>query len=81
MKIDEFVEKAKEERNKELEDYRRFFYFEFGSLPDIFDNRETSSPKPTIVTKLQEVQTESQGPELQFEAIELMPTKSEGPKP
>ena len=30
---------------------------------------------------MQEVQIESQGPELQFEATKLMPTKFEGPKP
>ena len=81
VRIDEFAEKAKEERKKELKDYIRFVYFEFDTLPDIFDNKDTSSFEPNIVTKLQKVQTKSQGLELQFEATELMPTESEGPKP
>ena len=72
--------KAKEESKKEPKDYRRFVYFKYNTFLGICDNKETSSPKPTIVTKLQEVQTESQGPKLQSEATELTPTESEGPK-
>ena len=59
VRIDEFAKKAEEESKKELEDYRRFVYFESDTLPGIFDNKDTSSLEPTIVTKLQEVHTKS----------------------
>ena len=64
VRIDEFLEKIEEETKKELEDYKRFFYYEPDTFPNIFDNKETSPPKLSIFTKLQEVQTESQGFEL-----------------
>ena len=52
VRIDEFVEMAHEERKKELEDYRRFVYNESKTLLGIFDNKETSSANPNVVTKL-----------------------------
>ena len=64
VRIDEFVQKVEKESKKELEDYIRFVYFESDTFPGIFDNKDTSSPKPTIVIELQEVKTKSQGPEL-----------------
>ena len=81
VRIDEFVEKAEEKTKKELEDYRRFVYFKSDTFLGISDNKETSSLGPSIVTELQEVQTESQELELHSEATELMPIESEGPKP
>ena len=59
VRIDEFAKKIEEESKKELEDYRRFVYFESETFPSIFDNKETSTLEPTTITKLQEVQTES----------------------
>ena len=59
VRIDEFAENTEEERKKELEDYRRFVYFKSDTLSGIFDNKETSSAEPNVVTELQEVQTES----------------------
>ena len=56
VKVDEFVERTEEESKKELEDYRR------DTLSDTSINKNTTSIKPNIVTKLQEVQTKSQGP-------------------
>ena len=44
-------------------------------------NKETSSIEPSIVIKLQEVQTKSQGPESHSKATEPMPTKSEKLEP
>ena len=61
VKVDEFVENTKEESKKEPEDYRRFFFID--TFPDTSVNKKTASTKPSTVTKLQEVQTESQGPE------------------
>ena len=58
VRIDEFAEKGEEERKKELEDYKIFFYYEPDALPNIFDRKETSSPKlpkSPIIIKLQEV--------------------------
>ena len=81
MRINEFVERTKEESKKELEDYKRFVHVEPDTLLGIFDNMETSFAKPNVVTKLQEVQIESQGPELQSESFEVMPTESEGLEP
>ena len=44
-------------------------------------NKKIASTKPSITTKLQEVQIESQGPESQSKAIEPMPTESKQPEP
>ena len=63
VKIDEFAEKSEEERNKEPEDYRRFFYYEPKILPNLSKRKEASppkSPKSPKATKLQIVQPESQ---------------------
>ena len=63
VKVDEFAKKTKEESKKEPKDYKRFVYYELDTLPNIFDKKETSSPKLStspIVTELQDVQTESQ---------------------
>ena len=57
--IDEFVEKTEEENKKEPKDYRRFFYYDLDTLLNIFDNKETSPPKLSIITKLQEEKIES----------------------
>ena len=46
-------------------------------MPDTSINKETSSTEPSIVTKLQEVQTKSQGPKSHFEATKPMHTESE----
>ena len=81
VRIDEFVEKTEEERKKESEDYRRFVYIEPDTLSDTCVNKDNSSTKPSIVIELQEVQTESQGPESHFEATELIPIESKKPKP
>ena len=81
VRIDEFVEKSEEENKKEPKDYKRFIYYEPDTLPNIFNNKETSPPEPSRVTELQEVQTRSQGPKSHSEATELRPTESEGPKP
>ena len=59
VRIDEFAEKIKEERKKELKDHRRFVYYELDTLPNIFDKKETSPLELSIVTELQEVQTKS----------------------
>ena len=58
VRIDEFVERTKEERKKEPKDYKRFFYIEHDTFPDTFVNKETSSAEPSIVIELQEVQIE-----------------------
>ena len=55
VKIDEFVEKSEEESHKDREDYRRFFYYEPDTLPNLPERKETSSPespKFSIVMKL-----------------------------
>ena len=36
VRIDEFLEKSEEERNKELKDYRRFVYYEPDTLQTLF---------------------------------------------
>ena len=81
VKVDEFVEKIEEERKKELEDYRRFVYIELNTFPDTSVNKETSSTKPNIVIELQEVQTKSQGPELQTKATESIAIEPEQLEP
>ena len=48
MRIDEFVEKVEEGSKKKPEDYRRFVYFESNTFPGIFENKETSSAKPSV---------------------------------
>ena len=35
VRIDEFIERREEERSKELEDYRRFVYYEPDTFPII----------------------------------------------
>ena len=52
VRINDFVEKIKKKSKKILEDYRRFVYFESDTLLGIFDNKETSSTKPSEITKL-----------------------------
>ena len=53
VRIDKFSKKSEEERKKELEDYRRFVYYELDILPDLSNRHETSlleSPKsPTVI--------------------------------
>ena len=68
VRIDEFVEKSEEVSNKELEDYKRLFYYETDTFKNLFERKETSSlksPKSPMVIKLQEVQikSHSEGPE------------------
>ena len=43
VRIDEFVERSEEERNKELDDYKMFVYYEPDTLPDLFEEKEDSS--------------------------------------
>ena len=43
VKVDDFVEKSKEERKKVLEDYRIFFYIEPDTIPSITFNQESST--------------------------------------
>ena len=81
VRIDEFAKKSEEERKKEPEDYRRFFYFKIDTLLNIFDRKETSSPKfpkYPMVTESQVVKIESQGLESYSEATELIPIEFEG---
>ena len=56
VRIDEFVEKSEEEeRNKDLEDYKRFFFYEPDTLPNLSKRKEASpleSQKSPIVIKL-----------------------------
>ena len=52
VRIDEFAERAKEERKKELENYRKFIYIELDTLLDTSINKETSTIKSSLVTKL-----------------------------
>ena len=61
VKVDEFAKRTQEERKKEPENYRRFFFID--TFPDTSVNNKTSSIEPNTITKLQEVQTVSQGPE------------------
>ena len=57
------------------------FYIKPNTLLDTSVNKETPSTKLSIATKLQEVQTESQGSESHSEATEPMPTKFQKPEP
>ena len=75
VKVDEFAEKTEEERKNELEVYKRFVFID--TLSDTSINKKTTSTKPNIAAKLQEVQNESQGPNSQPEAINPMPIKFE----
>ena len=55
VRIDEFVEKSEEERKKELEDYRRFIYYEPDTLLNLSKRKEASPSKSLrspIVTEL-----------------------------
>ena len=62
VKVDEFVEKIAEKHRKKFEDYKRFIFIDI--LLDTSINKRIVSTKPSIAIKLQEVQTNSQGPEL-----------------
>ena len=79
VKADEFVEKTEIESKKEPKDYRRFVFID--TFPDTSVNRKTISTKPNIATDLQEVQTESQGPELETKVIESIATEPEQLEP
>ena len=75
--IDEFVESEEENKN-EPEDYKIFVYYELDTLPNIFDRKNTSSleiHKSPMVIEMQEVKTESQGPESHSKATELVQTE------
>ena len=50
VKVDEFAEKTEEERKKEPEDYRRFFFID--TLLDTSINRKTVSTETNIATNL-----------------------------
>ena len=55
VRIDEFTKRIKEERKKELEDYRKFVYYKPDTLPNLFEIKETSSlniPKSPMVIEL-----------------------------
>lgn len=87
VRIDKFVDKREEECNKELEDYRIFYYYEPDTFPNLSRIQEASppeSPKSPIATELQLVKPESQskGPESQSEDINMLleKVKSNGPK-
>ena len=72
---------TKEERKKEPKDYRNFVYIEPDTLLDTSINKDIYTPKSFLVIELQEVLTESQGPQSQSETTEPTSTKSEGPEP
>ena len=55
VRIDEFAKKAEEESKKEPKDYKRFVYYEFDTLPCLFDDKETSSAELNTVTESQVV--------------------------
>ena len=74
VRIDEFAERSEEESCKELEDYRRFIYYELDTLPFTFEGNRASpleSSKSPLATELQLVQ-----PKLQLEATELVQIES-----
>ena len=55
VKIDKFGEKSEEESSKDLEDYRRFFYYESNKLPIKSEGNEASPPelpKSPLATRL-----------------------------
>ena len=79
VKVDEFVEKIKEENKKEPEDYRRFVFID--TLSDTSINKKITSTKPSSATELEIVQTESQGIKLQTKATKSIATKPKQPKP
>ena len=80
VKVDEFVERTKEESKREQEDYRRFVFIELDTIPGTSVNHESSTPKSSI-TKLQEVQTELHVLKLHSDTTEQVSTESEGPEP
>lgn len=45
VKVDEFLERTKEESKKELEDYRRFIFIEPDTVPIVPTNHESSTPE------------------------------------
>lgn len=61
VRIDKFAKKSEEESSKEPEDYRRFFYYEPDTLPNLSKRKEASPPKspksPTTI-ELQILQPE-----------------------
>ena len=62
VKVDEFVEKTTKESRKEPKDYRRFIFID--TLLDTFINKRIVSTEPSSATKLEIIQTNSQGFEL-----------------
>ena len=68
MKVDEFVEKTTKERNKELEDYRRFIFID--TIPNTSINKRTILVEPNSITEQETIPTESQEPEPQIESTE-----------
>ena len=59
VRIVEFAEKTKEESKKELEDYKRFVYYEPNTLPNLSKRKEASpldSPKSPTTIELKIVQ-------------------------
>ena len=61
VRIDEFAKKIEEERKKEPEDYRIFVFID--TFLDTSINKKIASIESNTATKLQKVQTKSQGPE------------------
>ena len=57
VKVDEFVEKTTNERNKEPEDYRRFIFIDMISNTSV--NRRIVPIKPNFITKQETIPTES----------------------
>lgn len=45
VRIDEFTKESEEESNKELKDYRRLFYYEPDTPPNLFERKQASSSK------------------------------------
>ena len=79
VKVDEFAEKTKEERKREPEDYRKFFFIEPDTIPVTSVNHESTTPESSV-TELQEVQIEMHDPELHSDATEKVSTESERPE-
>ena len=75
VRFDEFAERSEEESCKELEDYRRFIYYELDTLPITYEENRASpldSSKSPSATELQPVQPKSQS-----EETELVQTESQ----
>ena len=56
VRINDFVEKREEESNKESEAYKRFFYYETDTLPNLSRRKATSCPKSPKSPKSIELQ-------------------------